>query len=417
MSSFGLRGGTKLPGLIGALGLNAQAKLRELESQVRAYVEGHGLGAAYVSGFKGGILGIMVHPAASDILFEVSQGYIVMIAETFQAGPGYHAFVAGLVDYLSQQHQWTWTFDDAAKRFFDDTGYYQNRDFAALQTAMAGELGRMCQTVLEADCPEGTPRQVALRLPFTLASDHFAATSLGFRDRAFFEQPDSERFFPWWDEGINAQSLKNLALCKMWNEVFWQPHDGDIDRQDAKTALALIDLARRAGAEFTRDEGVAEIAALRRGESSDIDGGAGQIGYWRQDIWYPAPGGWAVRLPAFYHRDIGQDGKRCEISYGDRTVLLRFARHTQAQEPQWSGPPAEGCVERQRFETEAYRAVVYAHPDDGSTMQILTGIFNTRTDSAMIDVLFRGKDDEAWAEKVLRSVRSDDPQAVAIEPL
>ena len=417
MSSLGLRGGAKLPGLMGSLGLNGQAKLRELEPQVRAYVGHHGIGAAFAGTQKRGTLRIALHPAASDIVFEVSQGYVVMAAETFQAGPGYHAFIAGLVDYLSQQHGWAWDFDNASKHFFDDTGYYRDRDFAALQTAMTGELGRMCQTVLVADSPEGTPRHVGLRLPFTLASDHFAATSMGFRDKAFFEQPDPARFFPWWEEGTTAQVLKNLALCKMWDEIFWQPHEGDLDRQDAKTGETLIDLARAAGAEFAPDEGVEDLAALARGVPTDINGGAGRIGYWRQDIWYDDTRGWAVPLPAFYEREFGRDGQICELTYGNRMVLLRSGRHATTQQPEWGGPPREGCVERLRFETEAYRAVVYAHPDDDSAMQLLTGIFSSRTGSAKIDVALRKGDDEAWAEKVLRSVRLGHPQGVAIEPL
>ncbi len=423
MSSFGLRGGTKLPGMLGAFGVNGEAALRKLEPQVRAYAELHEVEATFGSGMKrnnGGELGVTFHPAASDIRFTVQQGYIVMTAETFQAGPGYHAFIAGLVDYLSQRHQWVWDFDNSAKRFFDDTGYYRSRDFPTLQTAMAGEFGRMCQTVLAAESPDGIPRHVALRLPFTLASDHFAATSLGFRDRAFFEQPNPERFFPWWEEGLTAQTLKNLALCKMWNDIFWQPHDRDPDRKDAKTGQRLIDLAREHGAQFDPDEGVDDIAALLRGEPSDMDGGGGRIGYWRQDMWHEAPGGWVVPLPAFYHRELSEGGRLCELTYGGRMVHIRTLSHREDRPLEWAGPPQEGWTERLRFETGQYRAVVYTPPqddDDGDTSQLWAAIFNTRNGSALINVVFRDKQDTVWAEKVLRSVRPGLADSVAIEPL
>ncbi len=109
MSSFGLRGGVKLPGVLGSFGLNGHATLRKLEQQIRAYAEHHGVEAAFGSRQKRdvwGILGVTFHPAAPDIVFEVWQGDVIMTAETFQAGPGYHAFITGLVDYLSQHHQW-----------------------------------------------------------------------------------------------------------------------------------------------------------------------------------------------------------------------------------------------------------------------------------------------------------------------
>ena len=415
---LGLRGGAKLGGLLGRLNLNGDSKLRELEPQTRAYAERHGIEAAFRSFRKGRDLAATFHPAAADVLFRIEDGQIVMMAETVQAGPGYHAFIVGLVDYLSQNHQWVWDLDNATKGFFDGTGYYQSRDFPALQAALAGELGRMCQAVLEAESPDGVPRHVALRLPFTLASDHFAATSLGFRDRAFFAQPNPERFFPWWEEGLTAQTRKNLALCKMWDDIFWQPHDHDIDRKDAKTGQRLIVLAREHGATFADDEGVDDIAALLRGEPSDIDGGGGRIGYWRQDIWHEAPGGWVVPLPAFYRRAISEDGRLCELTYGDRMVHIRTLTRREARPLEWAGPPREGWPEVLRFETGQYRAVVYSPPDDdGDTSQLWAAIFNSRNGSAQINVVFRNKQDTVWAEKVLRSVRPALGQGVAIEPL
>ncbi len=284
---------------------------------------------------------------------------------------------------------------------------------------MAGELGRMCQTVLEAKSPDGASRHVALRLPFTLASDHFAATSLGFRDRAFFERPNPERFFPWWEEGLTAQTLKNLALSKMWGETFWQPHNGDVDRKNAKTDQKLIDLAQARGAEFAADEGVDDTAALVRGEPSDIEGGDGRIGYWRQDIWFGAPGGWAVRLPAFYRLEISEGGRLCSMRYGDRAVYIRtITFKTALADLEWPTEKQEGCTEILRFETDQYRAVVHSPAnEDNQTERLWRAEYHARNGAAWIGIAFRDKEGAAWAEKALRSVRSVFPLGVAIEPL
>ena len=408
--SLGLRGGAKLHGLLGLVTLYGAGKLRELVVQARAYATHHGLEAAFRSVRTRDGQQISFHPAAPDIVFSVSGGSVIMTAETSAVGPGYHAFVVGLIDYLSRHHQWVWDFRSATQHFGDDTGYYRNRDFAALRTAMAGDFSALSQSLVTAEAGGGVPWNVSLPMALNIASDHFAATSLGFRDRAFFEQPSPERFFPWWDQGLTAQTLKNMALCKMWLDILWHPPAGAGERQDVENCRILIDRALELGAEFAADEGVEDIAALLRDEPLDDTPGAGRIGYWRQTVWYLDPCGWSIALPAYYREEGGSDGQLCSLLYGDRAVYMRsYVYEAEVTQLAWPEPKTEGYSEYLRFETDRYRVVIESGggvDEDGISWSVWQGTYNAHGGAARISVVSPDKADAAWAEKVLRSVQT-----------
>jgi hypothetical protein len=402
--SLGLRGGAKLHDLLGLFGPYGEGKLRDLARQIQAYAEHHDLAAAFrIRRGQDGLL-VSFHPAAPDIVFSVEGGHVVMTAETIKAGPGYHAFVVGLIDYLSRHHQWVWTFRSASRRFADDTGFYHDRDFAALQATMAGEFAGLCEGLAQVEpCENSIPYCIWLPTDFSLATNAFAATSLGFRDRAFFEQPSPERFFPWWEQGLTAQTVKNMALAKMWLEVSWAP-ETDSDRAELEKTQGLIDRARALGAGFADDEGAGDIAALLRGETLATRDSAGRIGYWRQDIWYSDSDGWSVPLPAYYREDIGDDGQMCAVQYGDRAVYMRSGVfETPLTEPEWPDQVWEGCSEILRFETGDYRVTVQTELDDND-QKLWRAEYCTRDGAARIGIAFSAGD-EAWAEKVVRSVQ------------
>ncbi len=407
--SLGIRAGSRLHGVLSLLTPYGAGKLKELAGHARAYAKHHRLDAAFRSRQSREGWRISFHPAAQDILLTIEDGHIVIDARTLEAGPGYHAFVAGLIDYLTRHHQWIWDLRSATHHFGDDTGYYRNRNFAALQTAMAGEFAAMCEGLVEAESGGQIPHTLWLPTEFCLAGDPFAATSLGFRDQAFFETPRPDRFFPWWEEGLTAQTVKAVALCKMWLEILWEPPTDAAERQDLENCRALIDRARALGAIFADDEGTGDIDTLLRGEP--LDDTAAGIGYARQDTWYLEPGGWSIALPACYREEIGDDGQLCSLLHGDRAVYVRsYAFDEPRTQLDWPEPLPEGYDEYLRFKTDLYWVVVQSGEEvdeDGVCWWIWQGIYNAHMGSALISVSSADADDAAWAEKVLRSVRPD----------
>ncbi len=406
--SLGLRAGSKLHGMLSLLTPYGAGKLKDLAGHARAYAQHHRLEAAFRAAPAREGWRISFHPAAQDIILTLEDGHVIIDARTLEAGPGYHAFVCGLIDYLTRHHQWVWDLRSAAHHFGDDTGYYRDRNFPALQTLMAGEFADMCPGLLEAEGSGKIPQTVWLPTEFWLAGEAFAATSLGFRDRAFFETPRPERFFPWWEEGLTAQAVKNMALAMMWLEILWEPPGNARDRQALEHCRALIDRARTLGAVFTEDEGAGDIDTLLRGEPLD-DGHAGRIGYCRQDAWYLEPGGWSIALPARYREELDADGQLCSLLTDDRGVYVR-SYIFEAARPQLSWPEelSDTYAETRRLKTDDYWVVLQSgemdEDEDGVRWFVWQGTYNSRTSSARISIVSSHEDDAAWAEKVLCAV-------------
>jgi len=412
--SLGLRAGSKLHELFGLLAPYGARKLQDLAGHARAYAKHHHVDAAFRSYKTQRGWHISFHPAAPEIIANLQGGYVVLDARTLEVGPGYHAFVVGFLDYLTRHHQWVWELRAATRHFVDDTGYAQDRNFAALQTLMAGEFTAMCQGLVELEAGDRSPQNVWLPQGLNLATDRFAATSLGFRDRTFFEDPKPECFFPWWEQGATRQAVKNLALSKMWLDVVWEPPTDARERQDLENARALIDRAHALGAALADDEGTGDINALLRGEPL---GKAASIGYSRQDVWYLEPGGWSIALPACFREEIDADGQLCSLLTDDRAVYVRSHLYEAEQtQLEWPDRKTEGYDDYLRFKTDRYWAVLQTGEieEDGDRWFVWEGTYNSHTGSALVRVVISDKDDAAWAEKVLRSVQPDRDSPVII---
>ncbi len=417
--SLGLRAGSPLNALFGLFTLHGSRKLKELADHARAYAQHHHIEAAFRSYETQRGWHIVFHPAAPEIMASLQGSSVILDARTLEAGPGYHAFVVGFLDYLTEHHQWTWEVQSAPRHLGDDTGYAQDRDFAALQTLMAGEFTAMCHGLVELEAGDHSPQNVWLPQLFDLATDDFAATSLGFRDRAFFAAPNPDAFFPWWEGGVTAQTVKNLALSKMWLDVAWTPPANAREQQDLQTCRLLIDRARVLGATFADDQGSDDIDSLLCGEAVGADG----IGYLRQDTWYLETGGWWIALSTGYRAELDTDRQTWSLLSDDRGVYMQSYFFEDARAHlDWPDKLSDTYSEYLRFKTDAYWAVLQsgemeAEGDEGPWF-VWEGIYSSLTGSARITLVSCYQNDAAWAEKVLRSVRPErDSPMITLDPV
>lgn len=411
--SLGLRAGSKLHGLLGLFADYGKAKLKDVVRHARDYARLHGIEAAFRDRRTVEATRISFHPAAEDIMLDSLGGYIVMDARTSGAGPGYHAFVVGFIDYLNRHKGWAWNAASAIQHFGDDTGYWSNRDFSALQNAMAGAFAELCEVVAL------DPGPVHLcSLEYNLATDYFAATSLGLRDIAFFEQPAPENFFPWWEEGLTSSTLRNMALCKMWLETAWQPPGDPGQTAELEGVKQLIDRAVALGAEFASNEGACDIDTLLRGETLANADDVTCIGYGRYPTRYMGNGGWTLGLPGGYRQDISDDMYICSFVSEDRVVRLEGEEAvTPLSHLTWPQVEGDAADEFARFETDRYWAILsaYATVEHGAQLWVWRGDYQSLAGSATVTAISRHQDDGAWAEKVLRSVDHDDDTILAVE--
>ena len=411
--SLGVRCGSKLHEVLGLFAVYSDGKLKDLVRHGFVYASLHGVEPAFRNRSTARVTRFSFHPAADDIVLTCDGGYVVMDARTSAVGPGYHAFIVGFIDYLNQQKAWLWNVASAIQHFGDDTGFFGDRDFSALQNTMAGAFTELCQDLVTV----GQGPFHLCNLDYNVAADYFAATSLGLRDIGFFEQPEPDNFFPWWDEGVTAATLRNMALCKMWLETSWQPPADASQASDLDSVKRLVDRAVALGAEFAVNEGAGDIDALLRGEALGNADDVTCVGYGRYPARYMGNGGWTLGLSGCYREDISDDMYTCSFVSDDRVVHLEaYEAVTPLSHliwPEIEGDADDECV---RFKSGRYWAILsaYATVEHGAQLWVWRGAYQSLAGSAIVTAISRHQDDVAWGEKVLRSVDRDDETTLAV---
>ncbi len=95
------------------------------------------------------VLYLSFHPSEEDVYFYATDDNdIVCSAKTSSAGPGYHALLIELLDYIDQNSDISWIWESEESEYQDETGYYFHRDFQKLQIAMAEQLHAIATHVI-----------------------------------------------------------------------------------------------------------------------------------------------------------------------------------------------------------------------------------------------------------------------------
>ena len=183
---------------------------------------------------------IKLVPFEEDVYGEWEDGKLCISAKTNSAGPGYHAYLVDVLDKLGV----------APIEVEDETGYYESRNFAALQDEMAGWLKGLSEQILEMYVNDDYANlAVSLSIDWFPEGDgHFACCPLGYFEKDFFERAKNgedvaPEFFIWWNQSQDAVFFRNTAMYMIWCENNWLPPQTDTEHEIIAATLDCLDKA------------------------------------------------------------------------------------------------------------------------------------------------------------------------------
>jgi hypothetical protein len=210
-----------------------------------------------------GAIEIVLHPAARPIRIEASDdGRLVVTAMTVPVGPGYHTYVASLLDRLGGELGITWAklatpppgvagrvtavpgpSDSAAS--IDPTGAFGSGDRHDAERGHLGWLRSALTAVRDARRQGATGLHLATSPGVRFAFEGAVATVLGPRDDAWLERALGDPrvaadVWPWVADAMDARYLLGRALSSLWLEVRWRPPVGGEEVQLVDDILGTL---------------------------------------------------------------------------------------------------------------------------------------------------------------------------------
>ena len=413
---LGLRFGTALKRSWWQLnGPDIRERFSAIARSGEKYMQSHGLCIVFRSHVTEGRLEVFLHPSEEPVRFFEDESYLVVEARTSSAGPGYHAFLVEWLDELAQAGRFSWQVDLGDGVFCDETGYVTHRDFSALQHAMADQFKAVAKYVLEAEADNIKHFNLSLPAGFEVQGEYFAVTTLGFRNRDFFEHFVPERFCLWWNRGLDAKTLANMAASKMWVDITWHPPVNDEEHRDLTIVKVLSARARELDPQIALpEEALRDVDTVLAGvELKNIE--QDEIGFRRHPMRWFLTGDWSIALPGYFYQRFDPDNGQMSIWYGDRTVHVTTFDFTPAVlELQWPSS-RDGEAEHLRFEDDALRCVatLRRHQEGEISGWLLQAVCNSFSSAALVSILFMDEKDVKWAEAVLRTLQVRLPKAKA----
>lgn len=364
------------------------------------------------------VLYVTLAPVEENVEFRLADGHVACAAKTSTAGPGYHAHLVDVLDALRDRLGLAWRSGADGE---DETGYLGHRAFPRLQAAMAGWLVALSRHLCEQ--PRGTVSAflLGMSLDFRPVTEAFAASHMGEWPREWFErvvtadEPEvgrlAEQFFPWWERGVTARTLRGLGLARSWVDLRWVVPDGDDERRLCESVLGCFVRARELDRGVALPEAeVHELAALLAPDAPLRAPRVGGIGFRRRSMSRPFPGGWSIDLPGYYGEQMENDGETQVYWFSGRTVRgssVSFRAKTLRT-------PAEvlGAVSAEKGELSLPLAspelagkytCSAAKDEDGF---VLTAQVAKQNGLCFITICFDEESDRAWAEAAVASVRA-----------
>ena len=372
---------------------------------------------------KNGRLTVDLHPAEEGVEFFFNEsGWLVCSAKTSSAGPGYHAFLVQLLDKVGTRCHLKWHWQDEENEFQDETGYHEHRDFEELQMEMLQWLHGLAKMLLERDgCLEFS---LSLPMNFRVVGDYFAASTLGFWDRLWFEEvahrevsqlsAHGAAFFPWFEEGHTAEFWLKCGLSLAWVDLPWHPPNSEDEKERYRLALSC----------FTRAGELNPAISLPRKEMEEIETllarpevmaepAAGRIGFKRRLMGQMLAGQWTIDLPGYFYSELEDEGRTAVFWFGGKTVrFTSFSVGNKDGKPVEAGGllPAAGkgaASHAEAIEFQKDRRIGRAFlspPEADRSYWMLQGHTQVDNHLSVTTVCFTEITDKPWAIQTWQSV-------------
>jgi hypothetical protein len=293
-----------------------------------------------------GAIEVVLHPAARPLRIEATDdGQVAVTAMTVPVGPGYHTFVASLLDRMGDELGVPWaklatpppgapgrvsasTASGAAAEpgevpaSTDPTGAFGSGDRHDAERGHLGWLRSALIAVRDGRRQGATGLHLATPPGVRYTFDGAVATVLGPRDDAWLERALADPrvaadVWPWVADAMDARYLLGRVLSHLWLDVRWRPPIDAVESQLVDEILATLRRAYplepglawpwREWRELFELRGQADPATralLDRGAGAVVDGGSdpdgpAPIGYHRRPVTIVHEG-WALEVPGSF---------------------------------------------------------------------------------------------------------------------
>jgi hypothetical protein len=261
-------------------------------------------------------LSVALHPAAPTLVVSAGEsGRVALTAETETMGPGYHRFIARLIERMGDDLSIAWDRGEPDPGALLDNAGTTFTDRVATERAYLGWLG---QTLMKARASRAAGRpglQVGIPGTTRYTFDGAIATVLGPRDDAWLDAAVADTrvatdITPWWADATDGQTLVNRALTMMWLDVRWRAPAIKEERELMDEVHRTLTRAYptdptlaypwRAWAELIEFRGIDDPMSRQVLVRAEREGGdAAPIGYRRAPVTIRHEG-WALEIPGSY---------------------------------------------------------------------------------------------------------------------
>jgi hypothetical protein len=365
---------------------------------------------------------VSLHPAARPLRLEATDaGQVSVSAMTVPVGPGYHTFVARLVERLGEEIEIDWAADGAAPGA-------PSPDRTAAERAHLGWLRAALIAVRDARRQGASGLHLATRPGERFTFDGAVATVLGPRDDAWLERALADPrvaadVWPWVADAIDSRYLLGRALTQLWLEVRWRPPIGPAETAMVDDVLATLrrayplepDLAwpwpewrELLGLRGQPDPATLQLIERAMPRVAGAGGaggtGAGSIGYRRRPVTIVHEG-WALEVPGSFTGTRTDE----EWSGGEsgRTITLA-GTPTQMSADQFlrevAGHLGHDALEHEDGEIRG-RARLTSDASSGIEVATVEGYSAVRGRGAAIRIEIDDPQDWKWALDTWRSLR------------
>jgi hypothetical protein len=396
---------------------------------------------------------LALHPAARPIRIEATaSGHVVVTAMTVPVGPGYHTYVASLLDRMGTELSIAWAKlatppvgsagrvgagaapapvdgNDAGPSI-DPTGAFGSGDRHDAERGHLAWLRSALIAVRDARREGATGLHLATPSAVRFTFDGAVATVLGPRDDAWLERALADPrvaadVWPWVADAMDARYLLGRALASMWLDVRWRPPTSPDEVRLVDDVLAALRRGHslepglawpwpewRELFDLRGQPDPATRALLDRAPASHAGGSAGDrstIGYRRRPVTIVHEG-WSLDVPGSFTG--GQSDGEWTGGEAGRSITLAGTETAEAGHPMTADRflvQVAAHLGRDALEHDdgvvRGRARLSSDPSSGVEVATVEGYSAVRGRGAAIRIVIDDPQDWKWALDTWRGLR------------